>query len=102
MSENIENVQEYQNLIQINIEASEDTRDSFHENLRDHSPFAVTFFEQKCRLIGIGIYEQFEVMIRIIDTFLSLEEIFLRKRTFIQSDKRGAAAKCNSSVIPNQ
>jgi hypothetical protein len=37
MSENIENVQEYQNLIQINIEASEDTRDSFHENLRDHS-----------------------------------------------------------------
>ena len=54
------------------------------ENLRDHSPFAVAFFEQKCRLIGIGIYEQFEVMIRIINTLLSLEEIFLRKRNFIQ------------------
>jgi hypothetical protein len=37
MSENIENLHEYHNLIQINLEASEDTRDSLHDNLREYS-----------------------------------------------------------------
>ena len=59
MSRNSGKVKEYQNLIQINLEASEDTRDSFQENLRENSSkkcynykskeFSNSFLEKKVK-----------------------------------------------------
>jgi hypothetical protein len=59
MSRNSGKVKEYQNLIQINLEASEDTRDSFLENLRENSSkkcynykskeFSNSFLEKKVK-----------------------------------------------------
>ena len=59
MSRNTGKVKEYQNLIQINLEASEDTRDSFQENLRENSSkkcynykskeFSNSFLEKKVK-----------------------------------------------------